>query len=163
MENNTIYRYNGVLMYKYTYSRLSPSGQITNAVRSSLRAIFFGPNLFSVKTISKAITNAVRPPFRTTVKFLWQNGKFNLAIAVKCVFSIYHYDHFDRVFLYWTTVTYVFHTCTMRTLLKWQITSLSVGDDNINHTLLWENKIKCSTLTLWLPGRGACQDPDILV
>ena len=97
------------------YSRLSPSGQITNAVRSSLRSIFFGPNLVSVKAISKAITNAVRPPFRTTVKFLWQNGKFTLVIAVKWVFSIYRYDHFERGFLYWKAVTYVSHTCTMRT------------------------------------------------
>ena len=65
------------------YSRLSPFGQITNAVRSSLRSIFFGPNSFSVKAISKAITSAVRPPFRTTVTFLWQNGKFTLVTAVK--------------------------------------------------------------------------------
>ena len=52
-----------------SYSRLSPSGQITNAVRSSLRSIFFGPNSFSVKAISKAITNAVRPPFWTIMSF----------------------------------------------------------------------------------------------
>ena len=69
--------------FEYMYTRLSPSGQITNAVRSSLRSIFFGPNLFPVKAISKAITNAVRPPFRTTVKFFWQNGMFTLVIAVK--------------------------------------------------------------------------------
>ena len=63
-------------------------GQITNAVRSSLRSIFFGPNSFLVKAISKAITNAVRPPFRTTVNFLWQNGKFTLHCGQMIIFSI---------------------------------------------------------------------------
>ena len=37
--------------------------------------------------------------FRTTVTFLWQNGKFTLVIAVEGVFS-YRYDHFERGFLY---------------------------------------------------------------
>ena len=115
-------------LYNVNYSRLSPSGQITNVVRSSLRSIFVGPNSFAVKAISKAITNAVRPPFRTTVNFLWQNGKFTLVIAVKWVFSIYRYDHFERGFLYWKTVTYVFHTCTLQTCQK---TLLSCVDDNM--------------------------------
>ena len=34
------------------YSKLSPSGQITDVVRSSVWSIFFGPNSFSVKAIS---------------------------------------------------------------------------------------------------------------
>ena len=91
-------RFATVFLSKLNYNRLSPFGQITNAARSSLRSIFFGPNSFSVKAISKAITSAVRPPFRTTVTFLWQNGKFTLVIAVKWVFSIYRYDHFGRGF-----------------------------------------------------------------
>ena len=41
----------------YKYSRLSPTGQITNAVRSSLRAISFGPNSFSDRDISEVITS----------------------------------------------------------------------------------------------------------
>ena len=135
----------GILINKSIYSRLSPSGQINNAVRSSLRSIFFGPNSFSVKVISKAITNAVRPPFRTTFNFLWQNGKFTLVIAVKWVFSLYRYDHFGRGFLYWKTVTIVFHTSTMRTLQTWKITLLSCVDDNIkSHIAIYLKK--CSTL-----------------
>ena len=59
-------------------------------VRSLMRSdrhdgqVFIGLNLFSVKAISKAITNAVRPPFRTTdiLLLLWQNGKFTLVTAV---------------------------------------------------------------------------------
>ena len=35
--------------------------------QTAMTVIFFGANLFSVKAISMAITNAVKPPFRTTV------------------------------------------------------------------------------------------------
>ena len=87
VQANTLGTATEVALEKEADSRLSPSGQITNAVRSSLRSTFFGPNSFLV------------PLFRNTVKFLWQNGKFTLVIAVKWVFSIYRYDHFDRVFL----------------------------------------------------------------
>ena len=74
--------------------------------RSSLRSIFFGPNSFSVKAISKAFNNAVRPPFRTTVNFLWQNGKFTLVIAVKWyVFNISLWLFcFEKGFLYWKKI-----------------------------------------------------------
>ena len=40
------------------------------------------------------------------------------------------YDHYERGFYIEKTVTYVFHTCTMRTLQTWRITLLSFGDDN---------------------------------
>ena len=39
------------------------------------------------------------------------------------------------------TVTYVFHTRTMRTLQTWRITLLSFGDDNIKSRItIWKIK-----------------------
>ena len=81
-----------------------------------------------------------RPPFRTTVKFLRKNGKFNLVIAVKWVFSIYRYDYLIGYF-YIEKLSPIFstHVQCVRTLIIWQITSLSFGDDNIkSHIALWK-------------------------
>ena len=98
------------------HSRLSPSGQITNAGRSSSRSIFF-----SVEAIAKAIKNAIRPPFRTTVIFCGKMTSLLSSLQSNDIFSIYRYDHSVlRVDFYIEkTVTYVFHTCTMRTLQTW--------------------------------------------
>ena len=130
------------------YSRLLPSGQITNAVRLSLRSIFFGPNSLSVKAISKAITSAVRSPFRTTVTFLWQNGKFTLVIAVKWVFSINCYDHFGKTFFILKNChlhvcfphmynAYITNMANNVIIIKWRLYQ-------ITHCYM-ENKMKCST------------------